>query len=364
MTKTRKKHSADASNKKSRKQISLFGKSCICFITIIISLAFGTILLNKSFLFEDDRVIKYNEKSSVDYKVYLKKNAFYEQEYLGKDMIYVAALIDKIAIDFNYQFNSEIEQDIDFTYNIVANLKISNSTGTKSYFEKTYTILNDKKVSMKDISNQNITESVSIDYPYYNSLASNFKQQYGVEAESKLTVYMIINKSSDTNNTLVLGSSNSMNVSIPLSERSVDIKLDYKEINETSSIIEKNTVSINDYLLLIMSGILVLYSLVATIFLIRMMSKLIHKKSDYERYIDKILKEYDRLIAESKTLLSFAGKEIIYINKFTELLDIHDNLQLPIMYYEAIPQESSVFYISHENVIYLLEIEADNIPEK
>lgn len=342
-----------------KKKVSLFGKAFIYFFIFILSLTFGTILLNKSFLFENDKVIKYSEKSNLDYKVYLKKNDFYEKEYLDKDMIYVAALIDKIAIDFDYKFESEIPQNIDFTYSVVANLKITNSTGTKSYFEKTYTVVEDKKININDKYGQ-IYEQVNIDYPYYNTLANSFKQQYGIDAESKITVYMIINKAGKEDSTVVLGSSNNMNIVIPLSERSVDIKLDYKDINETSSIIEKNKVTVKDFIPLVFAIILLLVALIHAIRLIRTLSKMIHKKSAYERYISKLLKEYDRLIAETSTLLSFEGKEIIYINKFTELLDIHDNLQLPIMYYPQ-SNNSSLFYISHEHVVYLLELNEEKI---
>lgn len=348
-------------NKSKKKKLSLFGKTFIYFIILVLTLTTGTILLNKSFVTNKEKVVKYNENSKVDYKVYLKKNDFYEQEYLGKDMLYVATLIDKIGIDFNYTFNSEVNQNLDFTYSIVANLTISNPTGTKSYFEKSYTLLEEKKVSLKDSNNQMITEKINIDYPYYNNLANSFKTQYGVDAESKLTIYMLINKTSSEDNTLVLGSSSTMNVSVPLSERAVDIRLDYKEINETSQIIEKEKITIKDFLPLILGVILVVVSLVIVIKLIRTINKMIRKKSAYEKYINKILREYDRLIAESSTLLSFEDKEIINISKFTELLDIHDNLQLPIMYYEIEPYTSCVFYISHENVIYLLEISADNL---
>ena len=80
------------------------------------------------------------------------------------------------------------------------------------------------------------------------------------------------------------------------------------------------------------------------------------KKSNYDKIVSKYLKEYDRLIAESSTLLSFEGKEIIRVSKFTELLDIHDNVQLPIMYYEITKHELSYFYISHSNTIYLFEV--------
>ena len=41
--------------------------------------------------------INYVEDGSVDYKVYLKENNFYSDSYLGKDQVYVAGLIDKVA---------------------------------------------------------------------------------------------------------------------------------------------------------------------------------------------------------------------------------------------------------------------------
>ena len=93
----------------------------------------------------------------------------------------------------------------------------------------------------------------------------------------------------------------------------------------------------------------------------RKFNSLKKKKSKYDKYISKLLKEYDRLIAESSTLLSLEEKEIITITKFSELLDIHDNLQLPIMYYVVKEHEECYFYINHENIIYLLKINANKL---
>ena len=103
-------------------------------IVFAILITIGTFLLIKSLNFETEKVIKYNEKSNLDYKVYLIKNDFYEQEYFEKDMLYVASLIDKILIDFDYKFESEDKEDIDFTYSVLAKLSINNSSNTKSYF--------------------------------------------------------------------------------------------------------------------------------------------------------------------------------------------------------------------------------------
>ena len=323
-------------------------------------LVIGTLLLNKSLQFENEKVIKYNEKSNLDYKVYLKKNDFYEEDYLGKDMLYVASLIDKLAIDFDYSFISEDRENIDFTYSIIAKLTIENLLGTKSYFEKSYTLLDNKTVRMDDATSQLISEHINVDYPYYNSLANNFKNQYGVEADSKLTIYMLINKKNIEHSDFVLDSSSVMNVVVPLSERAVDISLDYKNINETSNIIKKQSMTVKDYLPLVLAGIFILLSLIMMIKGMRNIKLLHGKKSEYDKQVSKILKEYDRLIAETATLMSFDNKEIITVNKFTELLDIHDNLQLPIMYYEVEEHKLSYFYINHDNTIYLLEISQED----
>ena len=337
-------------------------KQLIIYLFIfVVFLTAGTILLQKSIFFETDKIVKFNEKSNLDYKVYLLENDFYEQEYLGKDMLYVASIIDKVLIDFDYTFTSEDKENVDFDYKIIATLSIDNSSNAKSYFKKDYVLLDSKKINMKNANSQNIKETINIDYQYYNTLANSFKNQYGVDTNSKLTVYMVINKKNTKNSNYTMDNISVMNVVIPLSERSIDIRLDYKDINETSNIVKKEKPTIKDFIPLIISCTLIIISIIMMIKAIRKFNSLRKKKSQYDKYISKILKEYDRLIAESSTLLSLDEKEIITITKFSELLDIHDNLQLPIMYYEAEKHEKSYFYINHEKTVYMLEINTNNL---
>lgn len=221
--------------------------------------------------------------------------------------------------------------------------------------------MSDKKVNITNSTGQTIKEQISLDYPYYNKLANGFKNMYGVDADSRLTVFMLVNKKNTENSNFTMDNNSIMNIVIPLSERSVDIKLDYKEINETSNIIKRQSMTIKDYIPLVLAVVFIIISLVMMIKAMRNINLLHKKKTAYDKYIAKILKEYDRLIAESGTLLSFDDKEIIHITKFTELLDIHDNLQLPIMYYEKKEHELSYFYINHQNVIYLLTVNANDM---
>ncbi len=328
------------------------------FLAFLVS---GIIVLRNSLNFETQKIVKYNEISNLDYKVYLIKNDFYEQEYLGKNMLYVASLINKVGIDFNYKFTSDDKEDIDFTYNVYGKLTINNLSNTKSYFEKTYTLLENKKVEMKNGQEKMISEHIDIDYQKYNNLANEFKRQFGIESDSKLIVYMVINKKNGENSKFIMDNDSLMNVQIPVSEKAIDIKLDYKEINETNNIIEEKPLTLKEILPIAISVLLIIISIIIMLAIIRIIESLRAKRTKYDKYIDKILKEYDRLIAESSSLLSFDDKEIITINKFTELLDIHDNLQLPIMYYEEEPHELAYFYISHDNVIYLLRVSEEDI---
>lgn len=83
--------------------------------------------------------------------------------------------------------------------------------------------------------------------------------------------------------------------------------------------------------------------------------------SKYDKYIAKILKEYDRLIAETSTMPSLDDYEVLIINSFNELVDVRDNLRLPIMFYSFKDSEKAYFYIIHENNLYLYEISTADI---
>lgn len=71
-----------------------------------------------------------------------------------------------------------------------------------------------------------------------------------------------------------------------------------------------------------------------------------------------MLNEYDRLIVETSTCPIISGDNVIVIDKFQELLDVRDNLKMPIMYYVVNKHQKCYFYILHENKIYLCVVKA------
>lgn len=334
------------------------------FICVGITLFFiitSVFFLFKSLDFRESREVEYKEVSNLDYKVCLKDNTFFEKKCLNKDMLYVASLIDKLRFDFGYTFSIDEPMDINFDYSIVAKLKILDDSGSKIYYEKDYTLLNKKETTMRNEMSKSINEKVTIDYNAYNNVANAFKNNFGLNTTSKLDIYFKIHKGTgDTNKDFfAAGDTTTLLVSVPLSERSVQIKLDYKNINHKSSLINSSKVLLNDVffltLAIILFGFAVLF-LVKTLLLLKLTKR---KKSKYEEYIDKILKEYDRLIVVTKTAPYIRENDkTIYIDSFEELLDVCNKTKEPILYYNIVKGQKCNFYINHEDKVYLTIIKA------
>lgn len=324
--------------------------------------AASAFLVINSLTVSDEKIISYRENGSLDYKVYLKQNNFYETPYLGRDMNYVASLIKSINIDFSYQFMISENVNLDYDYTVVADLKITDSSESSIFYEKEF-ILSDKKT--QSVSNRNqytLTKSVSIDYDYYNSIANSFKSTYGIDGVSYLTVYLKLNKNiTETNGNSVLNNGNNMSVKIPLSQKSINIKLDDNGINNSNNIVTEKEISYNTNIGLVFAAILFIGAVASLLRLLELLALLFTKKSKYDKQVEKILKEYDRLIVETPTCPDLNDKTIIKIGKIEELLDARDNLKLPIMYHNLVNHQKCYFYIKDNDNIYLMTLKASDI---
>lgn len=330
------------------------------FLTLLL-LLIGSYYLIKSINVLSVLNVNYREKSNLDYKVYLKNNEFYDSEYLGKGMSYVASLIDKITADFNYTFDIDKESNIDFDYDITAELVISDSNKNNIFLKKEYILLKSTKEKMNNSKQYSINKSISIDYDYYNAIANKFRISYGVETRSDLNIYLNIHEKNSENNSFKLENKNVMALTIPLSQKSINITLDYKDINKTSQVIKNSEIIINNYINLAIGTASILVGIMEFIHLINLLLLTKNKKTNYDKYINKILNEYDRLIVETTTAPNIQDKNIIKINKFEELLDVRDNLKLPIKYFVISKHQKCQFYIDHEEEIYILTIKEVDI---
>lgn len=348
-------------SKKKKKKIKLLWIICLSIFFWFLFVLLGTNLIIKSLKVNGSEKLYFVEKGDVNYLVCLKDNNFFEDQCLNSNMSYVASLINNISLNFNYQFNGNIDDLINnVDYQVNAKLIIENIDTKAKYYEKEFELVS----KTDDIVSNNgtlydLNKNINIDYEYFNNIANSFKSQYGVNSQSYLEVYLNINKYSSYQD---IPKSSLISVKIPLSQKAIEIKFNTHNLNNSiDKSISSKSLIINGYFKFIIGVFLLLFSFVFLVVIVMIINNYRKKVSKYNKFINKILREYDRLIVETSTIPNYEDYNVLIINSFNELVDVRDNLRSPIMYCDVLSQKESLFYIINGNNLYLYTVNEINI---
>ena len=339
---------------------------------IPISLIIGALVLlllvviaSFAFTFKRKYNVHYSEKSNIDYKVYLKDNNFYNEKYLTKNKKYIASLIKNIDTDFDYSFKIDDKVDLKYTYYVVAKVEVNDSQGTNIYEKEE--MLSSKKTLNADGDNFKIHEDIDIDYDKFNGLAKDFIDKYKLTANSKLTVSLIVDvtgKHDDYDKQL--SNKEVISLNIPLTEKTIDIEMNYNLANSVDETLQKNETILNNKPLLFVVIFVSILDLMVIAYIVYWVIVNRSPETMYTRKLDKILKDYNRYISETiitervEDMMVTRSLRIEVIKKFEDLLDIRDALNKPILYHEERPNEEAVFYILTERIGYLYVMKVED----
>ncbi len=337
-------------------------------LILILLIIFLLLAFNKAFSFSEDSIVNYKETGSIDYKIFLKENDFYDTPFLGKNMAYVASLINKVNVDFTYKFNVDKESYLDVKYNIIGNLVIASQNNSNVFFEKQYVL---KEDTIKEINNDKgiiINENIEIDYDEYNNLVNSFRTSYAVSTTSYLEVYLQVEEKNKEDNSYKLFNTSKTTLKIPLSQQEININLNDEKLENENKIVTNTKYVIKDVLFLIISIIillLILIYLVRYLKKVRRLYKLLKlKDNNFDKHVNKILKCYDRIIVNVCTLINFDDYKLIKVVEFQELVDVRDNIKEVINYYLIEEHEKCVFYIVHNDSLYYYMVRLSDLNEE
>lgn len=103
--------------------------------------------------------------------------------------------------------------------------------------------------------------------------------------------------------------------------------------------------------------ILVAIFLIIQIIIISILNrKVIFKKSvknEYQSKFKKISKNYHDILVELSSKLDYSKYQIIQVLNFEEMLDLQNELRIPILFYENKEKNETSFHIIHNNTMYL-----------
>ena len=195
-----------------------------------------------------------------------------------------------------------------------------------------------------------VDENIKIDYPKYNEVVDKFKNEIKLPITAYLSVDFEVKVSGVVDHKSV-GDKQNIRLKIPLNQQAFKISKDYNKNVEK----EIKKLTDKDLEIEMKKEICGTILIVVTISLFIVLYKDIFdiaKKNYYNTTLDKLLKDYGDVIVELNSEINKDGLQVVEVKNFNEMLDLEEELKIPIMFYEIEEDELGEFTINHNNIIY------------
>ena len=310
----------------------------------------------------DTSLVCYKENSNVDYKVYLKENEFYANNYAEKDNQYIASLIDYISADFNYELEIyEEEIAYDYKYRIEAEINVEEKSTGKSLYNFKEQLLEEKSFLDQKVAEVKIKENLKIDYNKYNDLIKKFVSVYELkDAQSSVKINMIINING-INGNFARDESDEYIVAleIPLTTKTVAINLNTNLVGCEDDLIVCETKKFCWIKVMIVFAVITEIGFIIT--LMNYISKSRDPEDIYKFELNKIVTNYGSYIQKINSGFDLNKYEVIELDAFNDMLEIRDTIQEPILMFEISDKSKTYFMIpSKTNILYIYKLMANN----
>lgn len=348
--------------KKRRKKIIEY--LFVIIITLFILVLFIIILLNKNKI----HYVSYKEDSNVNYKVYLKDNTFFEEKYLDENKQYIANLIEKISVNFNYHLIVD-EDDVNYkyVYYVEADVNVNDKNTNKSLYNFKEKLIDDKTRNSNSNKIVEIDEKLEIDYNKYNDLIKKFVEFYDLENSiATLDIRMFVSVLGDCEKVKDINRNSNFSITMPLTTKTMGIDIEKELINDEQEkimICNKNDTSFYIYLALVCGlGLIVIYLIVK---LIKYIIITRSAESIYQKELKKILNSYGSYIQKVNNLFDISKYQLLHIDSFTDMLEIRDTIGQPILMSQNSANTGVYFMIpSNTKILYVYSIKVSDIKKK
>ena len=291
---------------------------------------------------------------NVDYTVQLYENTFIDETEIDANKVYIADLVKNIKLNFSYTYSGTKPTDLKYEYDITGKLyginQNNNSTESNVVWEKNYILLDKTVKEEKDKTGFYINQELNLDYPTYKNEVIKFRNKFGMSLTTNLELIMNVTVTGkyDDND---INKTDKIILEIPLGVQAFSIKEDYKKQDSNNIYKEEKNTQIGNKLLMI---ICITISLISTVLFIMLFKAIfnIKPKSKYTKQLEKILKNYDQIIVEVETPVREKDYNVILVKNFEEMLDLEEELRIPIIFYENIYKHIAIFTITHNDIVY------------
>ena len=330
-------------------------------IESIVIIIISIIIIVTYFCLSKNEYNRYTEKAKVDYKVNLKENEFYEEDYLDEKNTIIASLIKDLEVEFKYNLNLEQDQDYTYSYKILAKTSVKESSRDNTIYETTQELLS-KEVQESNAKDLEIAEKVTIDYNEYNEKINKFINVYKLDnTTSTLNLEMYVYVINKYDGEQINRDSKVMTLNIPLTTKTVDISIDSNVIKDEGNILSKKSEYDNLTYMLGIGFVLLVIGVAIFIKFIKYVLETRSAEKMYGQELKRILFNYKSYIQKINNEIDYNNYKIIQINTFNEILEMRDTMQSPILMYTEENEDRTKFMIMKDGILYLNVLGAKEI---
>lgn len=333
-----------------------------CLVTFYALIAFAFLFLHS--YTNKDVYIKYNETSDIDYKVYLKTNDFFSEKFLGANRSYIASLIDYVDTTFNYKISLQDENaDFKYSYFIESEVNVKEKDGTNSLYNYKEVVVNEIVKYSENKSDAYINERVRINYNKYNDLIKNFLSTYNLDnTVSTLTLRMYVNILGSCEDLDNKSNESVMSIEIPLTTKTMNIEMSNDLIETEDNIMACSNSNFKTIVFLFLGILMSVFTVVIIVLLIRYIVKTRTAEDIYHKELKKILNNYHSYIQKINNQFNLSMYQKLKVDSFTDMLEIRDTLQQPILMVENNSKDGVYFIIpSNTKILYTYCLKVSDI---
>ncbi len=304
-------------------------------------------------------VYTYDNKSSINYEVFLKPNRLYDKASQGEGEVYITEYVDFIKAKLNHEFKGDSSAGISGDYSIVLKAKgfISERDETIDVWEKDFSVVDNKGFEVYD-DVLNINKELDINLEEYNEFVRDIIETSKIKCETALNVIMDVNLKADTVRGEVEETISS-DLVVPLNVLMFDIRGN-NIVKKSGSIEETEKIQLPmDKSRNIKHGAIAGVLLLGLVYLIFFTVPTV-AKDPLEKELGRIFKKYGERLVALNDDIDYTGDNIRTVKSIEDLVRTADELEKPIFYkYSDDYKEIRKFYTVSEDKIYVWDIQKE-----
>ena len=322
----------------------------------VISFVLAIIFCYQAINYSDIDNVSYSERSSITYSVCLHDNDYYKGQCQSSGMQYISTLTKSIPIVFNYNINYSSAVNYKLDYYILGKTIIYDRDDASKVLYRDDKLLSERKsVEGTDVIAK-LNTKIDVAFKEKNDFVNGYKSKYALNSLASYDVVLYVDDGK--------GPREVASVSIPLSMQTFGISEETVANDDQLVSMEKAGLASINTVFGLVGGVFGIIGAVILVKLIKLIYVTIDGGSPYEKKLNQILAEYDRVIVMSKSEYKInPDKQFIKLDSFFELLDARDTLEKPIIY-EKVNSVKSYFYVEDDERIYRYAMKESDFEKK